>query len=30
VVKAETLRAEGIAVDLQPWGAVAYRIMPQR
>ncbi len=30
VVRAETLRSEGIYVDLPPWGAVAYRIMPLR
>jgi hypothetical protein len=30
VVKAETLRAEGISVELPPWGAVAFRIMPLR
>ncbi len=30
VVKAESLRAEGISVELPPWGAIAYRIMPLR
>jgi hypothetical protein len=30
VVKAENLRAEGISVELPPWGAIAFRIMPLR
>lgn len=30
VIKAETLRREGIAVTLPPWGARAFRILPLR
>jgi hypothetical protein len=29
-VSAEVLRRDGIAVQLPPWGAVVYRIMPMR
>lgn len=30
LVKADTLRTNGISVQLPPWGAVVYRVMPQR
>jgi hypothetical protein len=30
LVKSDTMREQGIAVELPPWGAIAYRIMPQR
>ncbi len=30
LIKGEQLRHDGIPVDLPPWGAVAYRIMPLR